>query len=68
MKKQYEVYFLDDHMETFRTKKEAQDFIKECIAFDKRNGNPFGALKDNYEIKVVVAIEDADDYDYFKHI
>ena len=53
LRKEYEVYFLDDYMETFRTKKEAQKFIEGCVEFDKEQNNPYGASKDNYSIEVV---------------
>lgn len=48
--KEYEVYFIDDYMETFKTKKEAQAFINNCVKFDKLENNPYGANKQNYEI------------------
>lgn len=55
MKKEkvYDVYFFDDYMQTFDSKKDAKKFIKECVEFDKRNDNPFGANPDNYEIEEI---------------
>lgn len=50
---EYEVYFLDDYMETFRTKEEAQKFIEGCVEFDKEQNNPYGASKQNYSIIAV---------------
>lgn len=52
-KKEYEVYFLDDYMETFKTKREAQRFIKDCVKFDKEQNNPFGADIKNYTIEEI---------------
>lgn len=50
--KEYDVYFLDDYMGTFKTKKDAQKFINDCVKFDKENDNPFGADKQNYSIEI----------------
>lgn len=51
--KEYEVYFLDDYMETFKTKREAQRFIRDCVEFDKSQNNPFGADIKNYTIEEI---------------
>ena len=39
----------NEEMKTFKTKKEAQQFIKECKIFDKEMRNPF---KEEYRIEV----------------
>lgn len=53
LRKEYEVYFLDDYVDTFRTKRDAENFIKESLKFDEEEHNPYGVSRDNYEIEVV---------------
>lgn len=51
-KKQYNVYFMNEYMESFDTIQEAKRFIIECLKFDRCNRNPYGVSKDNYSIEV----------------
>ena len=51
-RKIYVVYFMDDYMEEFKSREEAKEFINDCVDFDKREHNPFGAKKSNYKIVV----------------
>ena len=53
LKKEYEVYFLDEYMKSFDTIQEAKRFIIECLKFDKEENNPYGVSKDNYSIEEV---------------
>lgn len=52
LRKEYEVYFLDDYVDTFKTKKDAEDAIKDYLRFDKEEHNPYGVSRDNYHIVV----------------
>ena len=50
MKKYIVVSDIDyEELQSFNTKKEAKDFIKETMKFDKENGNPFN---ETYHIEV----------------
>lgn len=51
-RKYYNVYFMNEYMESFDTKQEAKRFIIECLKFDKDNKNPYGVKKENYTIEV----------------
>ena len=53
LRKEYEVYFLDEYIGAFSTKRDAENFIKDNLKFDEENQIPCGVSRDNYEIEVV---------------